>query len=110
RGGRCGKLQVTPEEVICVLAAQKTGKPCKFTETRTESMMAAHHGRGQVQNIRIGATRDGKVTGLDVGLLADMGAYLGLVTPGVPILGAFMYNGIYKFDARSAARRVGETG
>lgn len=98
-GGFGGKLQVTPEEVICVLAGQRTGKPCKFTETRTESMMAAHHGRAQVQNIRIGATRDGKVTGLDVGLLADMGAYLGLVTPGVPILGAFMYNGIYKFDA-----------
>ena len=34
-----------------------------------------------------------------VDLLADMGAYLGLVTPGVPILGAFMYNSIYKFPA-----------
>ncbi|HKN95718.1 MAG TPA: molybdopterin cofactor-binding domain-containing protein, partial [Pseudonocardiaceae bacterium] len=30
---------------------------------------------------------------------ADMGAYLRLVTPGVPILGAFMYNAIYKFPA-----------
>ena len=28
-----------------------------------------------------------------------MGAYMGLVTPGVPILGAFMYNAIYKFPA-----------
>jgi len=28
-----------------------------------------------------------------------MGAYLGLVTPGVPILGAFMFNSIYKFGA-----------
>jgi carbon-monoxide dehydrogenase large subunit len=28
-----------------------------------------------------------------------MGAYLQLVTPGVPILGAFMYNAIYKMDA-----------
>ena len=32
-------------------------------------------------------------------LLADMGAYLGLVSSGVPILGAFMYNAIYKFPA-----------
>jgi carbon-monoxide dehydrogenase large subunit len=30
-----------------------------------------------------------------------MGAYLQLVTPGIPILGAFMYNGIYKMDAYS---------
>ena len=34
-------------------------------------------------------------------LLADMGAYLMLVTPGVPLLGAFMYNAIYKMDAYS---------
>jgi carbon-monoxide dehydrogenase large subunit len=39
------------------------------------------------------------VTGLDVKLLANMGAYLGIVTPGVPLLGAFMYNAIYKFPA-----------
>jgi carbon-monoxide dehydrogenase large subunit len=39
------------------------------------------------------------VTGLDVHLLADMGAYLGLVGPGVPILGAFMFNAIYKIPA-----------
>jgi len=30
-----------------------------------------------------------------------MGAYLMLVTPGVPLLGAFMYPGIYKMDAYS---------
>ena len=37
--------------------------------------------------------------GLKVHLTANMGAYLGLVTPGIPLLGAFMYNGIYKFPA-----------
>ena len=98
-GGFGGKLQVTPEEVITMLAARRTGKPCKYTETRSESLMAAHHGRGQVQRLKLGATREGIVTGLSVDLLADMGAYLGLVTPGVPILGAFMYNSIYKFAA-----------
>jgi aerobic carbon-monoxide dehydrogenase large subunit len=36
-----------------------------------------------------------------VDLLADMGAYLMLVTPGVPLLGAFMFNAIYKMDAYS---------
>lgn len=98
-GGFGGKLQVTPEEAITVLAARHTGKPCKYTETRSESLMAAHHGRAQVQKLKLSATKDGIVTGLDVHLLADMGAYLGLVTSGVPILGAFMYNSIYKFPA-----------
>jgi carbon-monoxide dehydrogenase large subunit len=36
-----------------------------------------------------------------VDLLADMGAYLMLVTPGVPLLGAFMFPSIYKMDAYS---------
>jgi aerobic carbon-monoxide dehydrogenase large subunit len=98
-GGFGGKLQVTPEEVITLLAAQHVGKPCKYTETRSESLMAAHHGRDQVQKLTLAARQDGTVTGLKVELLADMGAYLGLVTPGVPILGAFMFNAIYKFPA-----------
>jgi carbon-monoxide dehydrogenase large subunit len=98
-GGFGGKLQVTPEEAITVLAARYTGKPCNYTETRSESLMAAHHGRAQVQRLKLSATKEGIVTGLDVNLLADMGAYLGLVTSGIPILGAFMYNSIYKFPA-----------
>ncbi|HWC81651.1 MAG TPA: xanthine dehydrogenase family protein molybdopterin-binding subunit [Pseudonocardiaceae bacterium] len=98
-GGFGGKLQVTPEEVIAVLVAQRTGRPVKYTESRTDSLLAAHHGRDQIQHLTLSAKRDGTVTGLKVELLADMGAYLRLVTPGVPILGAFMFNSIYKFPA-----------
>jgi len=98
-GGFGGKLQVTPEEVLCFLAARRLGKPVKYTESRSESLLSAHHGRDQIQKLTLSATRDGTVTGLKVELLADMGAYLRLVTPGVPILGAFMFNAIYKFPA-----------
>ncbi|AWK71280.1 carbon monoxide dehydrogenase [Rhodococcus oxybenzonivorans] len=98
-GGFGGKLQVTPEEVIALLVARRLGKPVKYTESRSESMVAAHHGRDQIQKLTLAARRDGTVTGMKVELLADMGAYLRLVTSGVPILGAFMFNGIYKFPA-----------
>jgi aerobic carbon-monoxide dehydrogenase large subunit len=98
-GGFGGKLQVTPEEIITLLAARHVNRPCKYTETRSESLMVAHHGRDQVQKLTLAAKQDGTVTGLKVELLADMGAYLGLVTSGVPILGAFMFNAIYKFPA-----------
>jgi aerobic carbon-monoxide dehydrogenase large subunit len=94
-----GKLQVTPEEVITLIAARRTGKPAKYTETRSESLMVGHHGRDQWQKLTLAATKDGTVTGLKVDLTANMGAYLGLVTPGIPILGAFMFNAIYKFPA-----------
>jgi aerobic carbon-monoxide dehydrogenase large subunit len=98
-GGFGGKIGVLPEEMLCVLLAQRLNRPVKWTETRSESLLAAHHGRDQIQDITVTARRDGTVTGLDVHLLADMGAYLGLVGPGVPILGAFMFNAIYKVPA-----------
>ncbi|MFF5991608.1 xanthine dehydrogenase family protein molybdopterin-binding subunit [Prauserella flavalba] len=98
-GGFGGKIAVLPEEIMCLLVAQKLGKPVKWTESRSETMVAAHHGRDQIQDLTIAANRDGTVTGLKVELLADMGAYLGLVGPGVPILGAFMFNAIYKIPA-----------
>jgi aerobic carbon-monoxide dehydrogenase large subunit len=98
-GGFGGKIGVLPEDAICVALAQKLRKPIKWTETRSESLLAAHHGRDQIQDVTITAKRDGTITGLDIKLLADMGAYLGLVTPGVPILGAFMFNAIYKIPA-----------
>jgi carbon-monoxide dehydrogenase large subunit len=98
-GGFGGKLQVTPEEVITFLVGKRLGKPVKYNESRSESLQAAHHGRDQIQYLEMGARRDGTVTGFKVKLLADMGAYLGLVTPGVPILGAFMFPAIYKIPA-----------
>jgi aerobic carbon-monoxide dehydrogenase large subunit len=98
-GGFGSKLQVTAEEVLALLLARKLGRPVKWTESRSEGNVAVHHGRDQIQRIRIAADADGRIRGLDVDLLADMGAYLMLVTPGVPLLGAFMYNAIYKMDA-----------
>jgi carbon-monoxide dehydrogenase large subunit len=100
-GGFGSKLQVTAEEVLALLLARRLGKPVKWTESRSEGNMAVHHGRDQIQRIKLAADRDGRLRGLSVDLLADMGAYLMLVTPGVPLLGAFMFNAIYKMDAYS---------
>ena len=98
-GGFGGKLQTTPEEWIAFVAANRTGRPVKYTESRAESMVSAHHGRDVIQDLTLSARRDGTITGLSVNLTANMGAYLGIVTPGVPLLGAFMYNAIYKIPA-----------
>lgn len=98
-GGFGSKLQVTAEEVLCLLMARRLGRPVKWTETRSEGNLTVHHGRDQLQHIRLAADADGRIRGLQVDLLADMGAYLMLVTPGVPLLGASMFNAIYKMDA-----------
>ena len=98
-GGFGGKIAVMPEEVLCTLTALRLNKPVKWTESRSESLLSAHHGRDQIQDITITAKKDGTVTGLDVHLYADVGAYNRLFGPSIPILGAFMFNAIYKFAA-----------
>ncbi|HEX2895464.1 MAG TPA: xanthine dehydrogenase family protein molybdopterin-binding subunit [Marmoricola sp.] len=98
-GGFGGKLQTTPEEFISMVIARRLGKPVKWTETRSESLVSGHHGRDQWQKLTLSATKDGTVTGFKVDLLADLGAYVSLVGGGVPVLGAFMFNAIYKFPA-----------
>ena len=73
----------------------------KWTETRSEGYRATIHGRDLIQHGEITATRDGQVLGLKVDLVANMGAYLQLLTPSIPLLGRYMYPAIYKFDAHT---------
>jgi len=98
-GGFGSKLQIYAEEAICLALARRLGRPVKWTETRSENFQATHHGRGMTQDVAIAATRDGRVLGLDVDLLCDMGAYLFLLTPATPLLGRYMYPAIYRFQA-----------
>ncbi|HEX5089541.1 MAG TPA: xanthine dehydrogenase family protein molybdopterin-binding subunit [Nocardioides sp.] len=98
-GGFGGKLQATPEEWIAWAVGRRINKPVKYTETRSESLLSAHHGRDQWQKLTLSAEKDGTVTGFKVELLADLGAYVAIVGGGVPVLGAFMFNAIYKFPA-----------
>ncbi|WP_457253893.1 xanthine dehydrogenase family protein molybdopterin-binding subunit [Pedococcus sp. P5_B7] len=98
-GGFGGKLQTTAEEFATLAAARHIGKPVKYTETRSESLVSGHHGRDQYQTLTLAATKDGTVTALKVDLIANLGAYVGLVGGGVPVLGAWMFNAIYKFRA-----------
>ena len=98
-GGFGSKLQVYGEEALTLAVARRLGRPVKWTESRSEGYLATHHGRGMIQDVEIAANRDGTLLGLKADLLVDMGAYLMLVTPGIPILGAFMYPGIYKMGS-----------
>ncbi len=101
-GGAFGsKLNVYAEELIAVALARRLGVPTRWTEGRSENAVATIQGRGQVQDIELAADADGKVTAVRVKLLADMGAYMQLVTPGIPLLGAFLYGGVYDIPAYS---------
>jgi aerobic carbon-monoxide dehydrogenase large subunit len=74
-GGFGAKLHTYPEYLACAAVAIRLGRPVKWVETRSESMVSLNHGRAQTHEVEIGATRDGRVVGLRVDILADMGAY-----------------------------------
>ena len=98
-GGFGSKLNVYAEELVAVALARRLGVPVRWTETRSEAGVATIHGRSLIQDIELAADGDGRITGVRVKLLADMGAYLQLVTPGIPLLGAFLYHGVYDVPA-----------
>jgi len=98
-GGFGSKLNVYAEELLCVALAKKHEVPVRWNEERTEGAQATIQGRGQIQDIELAADENGKLTAVRVRLIGDMGAYLQLVTPGVPLLGAFLYAGVYDIPA-----------
>jgi len=100
-GGFGSKLNVYAEELAALVLAKKLRRPVRWVETRSEGTQATIQGRGQIQDIELAADADGRVTAVRVKLLADMGAYLQLVTPGIPLLGAFLYAGVYDVPAYS---------
>ncbi|MHB1711590.1 MAG: xanthine dehydrogenase family protein molybdopterin-binding subunit, partial [Acidimicrobiales bacterium] len=100
-GGFGSKLNVYAEEALALALARRLRQPVRWIEERSEGCQATVQGRGQLQHIELAADAEGKVTAVRVELLADMGAYLQLVTPGVPLLGAFLYTGVYDIPAFS---------
>jgi carbon-monoxide dehydrogenase large subunit len=99
-GGAFGsKLNIYAEEIGCAWASRKLGRPVKWIETRSEGMMVTHHGRDQIDKVRVGAKRDGTITAFHATILADIGAYQMLLTPMIPPLSAFVMCGVYKTPA-----------
>lgn len=74
-GGFGAKGGVYPEHLVIAAAADRLGVPVRHVETRSENLVAMSHGRGQVQEIALGARRDGTVVGLEARTVTDVGAY-----------------------------------
>ncbi len=100
-GGFGSKLDVYAEELLALALARRLGRPVKWTEERSEGYVATIHGRDVVQEMEYAADADGKITAVRANLTAAMGAYLQLVTPGIPLLGAWLYAGAYDIPAYS---------
>jgi aerobic carbon-monoxide dehydrogenase large subunit len=76
-GGFGSKISPYPEDYLVPAAARLLGRPVKWTETRTENLQNATHGRGQVFDVELAGTRDGQFLGLKITQYLDLGAYVG---------------------------------
>jgi aerobic carbon-monoxide dehydrogenase large subunit len=95
-GGAFGARIVTyPEQVAVAALARRLGRPVRYVESRSETMLAMTHGRAQVQEVELAATRDGRITGLRARLVADGGAYPADATS-MPSSTRYMASGVYR--------------
>ena len=83
-GGFGSKIFIYAEETVCVWAARKINRPVKWTADRTESFLSDAHGRDHVTHGELAMDADGKITGLRVHTLANLGAYLSTFASAVP--------------------------
>ncbi len=94
-GGFGAKGGVYPEQVVVAALAARLGRPVRHVETRSENLVAMSQGRGQVQDVALGARRDGTIVGLEARTVTDVGAYPW--RGGVPFRTArLMATGVYR--------------
>jgi aerobic carbon-monoxide dehydrogenase large subunit len=74
-GGFGAKQEAFPEYVAIAAAALRLGAPVAWVPSRSESMVSMTHGRAQIHEVELGATQDGRLTGLRVDIVSDLGAY-----------------------------------
>ena len=94
-GGFGAKIGTYPEEIVLGALSKALGRPVRWTETRSESMVGLGHGRAQVQNVTIGGSRDGKVTHYRLQVLQDSGAFADMGTILAPFMTRPMSSGVY---------------
>jgi aerobic carbon-monoxide dehydrogenase large subunit len=74
-GGFGAKIPAYPEQAVVAALSLRLATPVRYIESRSENLVAMTHGRDQLQDVEIGATREGRIVGLRARVVADLGAY-----------------------------------
>jgi len=96
-GGFGAKINLQADEALLPWLSRRVGRPVRWTETRSESMVSMPHGRGQVDTFEIGGRRDGTIEAYRLDVLQDTGAYPGMGTF-LPFMTRTMAQGVYVID------------
>ena len=73
-GGFGGKQEMICED-LCALATLKTGRPVMWEFTRQEQFIAATTRHPMITHVKLGATKDGTLTAIQVRVVSNTGAY-----------------------------------
>ncbi len=95
-GGFGNKVPAYPEYVLASIASMKLGRPIKWIETRFEHLRNPTFGRGVVSDIKLYATKQGEILGLEGYVINDIGAYNFTLNPTTPLFIARLLTGPYK--------------
>lgn len=105
-GGFGAKIGADPEFALVAWLARRTGRPVRWTESRSENMTGMQQGRAQLQTITIGGNREGDVLAYRIDVLADAGAYPRMGAQ-LPVFARLMAPNVYDFpEVESRARAV----
>lgn len=103
-GGFGNKVGIYPGYVCAVVGSIVTGKPVKWVEDRSENLMSTSFARDYHMHGEIAATKDGKLLGVRVKVLADHGAFNGTAQPSKMPAGLFhVFSGSYDMAAAHCA-------
>lgn len=113
-GGFGAKAHAAPEAVVLGELSRRTGRPVRWTETRSENMTGMGHGRGQIQTVTLGGTSEGDLLAYKIEIIQDAGAYpnMGAV---LPYATRIMATGVYdipsvEVSSKSVATNTTPTG
>lgn len=97
-GGSFGaKATAYPEQLLLPELARRIDRPVRWSETRSENMLAMGHGRGQIQDVELGGDREGRITGYRLHVTQDAGAYP-MIGASLPFMTRMMLTGVYAVD------------
>ena len=86
-----------PEDKVVAAVAREIGRPARWAETRSESMLGLVHGRAVEFDCTIGGDRDGNIKAYSVHMTQDSGAKAAIGAV-LPFLTKIMTTGVYDID------------
>jgi len=106
-GGFGAKMHLYPEELLCAYLARELKCPVKWWESRSESHQATSHGRAHTELIEAAFRNDGRILGMKVETLGNVGAYLSNMASGGPTVNTVSFGtGTYKIENFEAVSKV----